>query len=632
MKKLNFLLILALTTLALIYSCSTEEDTSPPPSIITTPKPEPEPTPAPVQYTLTVTAGEGGTVSSSGGTYDEGTSVTITATPNEGYEFIGWEGSDSDSSNLSLTLNTNQNIEAIFGEISRFFKVEVKNGQGEFKIKAWKSEYVDLYYAKIESIPEYGWGLDFYNGDGLDYLSNINQNIKLIRANPIELSNVDKEIKIEINFTRIQDIISGYPYKNLENLSYNKNSYFNKRPFLHKNYDTIYDLVKTITNDFIKINLGGPGSLLLDYNNDGELDLILPTPIYPEGYNPALKRYNVFFFKSNNGYLEWDEENSNYLPGLFFCSDSEVNDFNNDGLMDFFAVGTSDETQPSYDSGFRDYPILYLNQGNSKFEAIEFENFPRNYHHNSTSGDIDNDGDVDIVLLNPGFFSNPGEFPGHLLINDGDGNFERVNMEIEKPIEASGKICQELFDLNNDGYLDLVAFGKSENQFDSNNDSPEYNAMIIHGDGKNFTSKIIPLPDVSSHHRVLDADFYDINLDGFTDIILTRTGINYAGYYIQVIKNLNGIDFEDITNEVISNNVLIHSNEDGNFSDEPLEESWLYIYDSIFSDTDGDGTIEFFFNNVNRFSRRKAGGKQHPYKHWNLINGMFVLRTEFKEF
>ncbi len=85
------LLAISLMVLFSVVQCSAEEDTSPPPSIVTTPKPEPEP-PAPTQYTLTVTAGEGGTVSSNGGTYDEGTSVTITATPNEGYEFVGWTG------------------------------------------------------------------------------------------------------------------------------------------------------------------------------------------------------------------------------------------------------------------------------------------------------------------------------------------------------------------------------------------------------------------------------------------------------------------------------------------------------------------------------------------------------------
>ena len=87
MKKLLYPLAFALATFLILYSCSAEEeDTTPPPSIVATPEPEPQ---APTQYTLTVTTGEGGTVSTEGGTYDEGTEVTITATPEEGYEFVG---------------------------------------------------------------------------------------------------------------------------------------------------------------------------------------------------------------------------------------------------------------------------------------------------------------------------------------------------------------------------------------------------------------------------------------------------------------------------------------------------------------------------------------------------------------
>ena len=74
MKKLYVLSIITLTTVALIYSCSAEEeDTSPPPALV---QPQ-EPEPAPTQYTLTVTAGEGGTVSTEGGTYDEGTRLQL---------------------------------------------------------------------------------------------------------------------------------------------------------------------------------------------------------------------------------------------------------------------------------------------------------------------------------------------------------------------------------------------------------------------------------------------------------------------------------------------------------------------------------------------------------------------------
>tara|TARA_B100001094_G_scaffold256434_1_gene255619 strand:+ start:80 stop:1330 length:1251 start_codon:yes stop_codon:yes gene_type:complete len=92
MKKLSsFLLTIAILSFILVHSCSSEEDDTTAPNVIQTSEPEP---PAPTQYSLTVTAGEGGTVSTEGGTYDEGTEVTITATPSEGYRFIGWEGCD----------------------------------------------------------------------------------------------------------------------------------------------------------------------------------------------------------------------------------------------------------------------------------------------------------------------------------------------------------------------------------------------------------------------------------------------------------------------------------------------------------------------------------------------------------
>lgn len=47
-------------------------------------------------YTLTVTAGEGGTVTG-GGTYESGTTATITATPNDGYRFVKWSDGNTNA-------------------------------------------------------------------------------------------------------------------------------------------------------------------------------------------------------------------------------------------------------------------------------------------------------------------------------------------------------------------------------------------------------------------------------------------------------------------------------------------------------------------------------------------------------
>ncbi|MDA0922715.1 MAG: hypothetical protein O2953_03390 [Bacteroidetes bacterium] len=111
MKKLIYPLVFTLSAFLILYSCSTEEDNAIPPALVKTPEPEP---PAPTQYTLTVSAGEGGTVSTEGGTYDEGTEVTITATPAEGYEFVGWEGNDNQSNSFTISINSNLTIQANF--------------------------------------------------------------------------------------------------------------------------------------------------------------------------------------------------------------------------------------------------------------------------------------------------------------------------------------------------------------------------------------------------------------------------------------------------------------------------------------------------------------------------------------
>ena len=119
MKKLSIhLIFFSLLIVALAFSCSTEvEDTTSTPVVqIPDPEtePEPEPEPVPVEYTLSVSSTDGGTVSSEGGTYDEGAEVTITATANEGYAFIGWDGIDSTNETLTITLNSNLSIEPIF--------------------------------------------------------------------------------------------------------------------------------------------------------------------------------------------------------------------------------------------------------------------------------------------------------------------------------------------------------------------------------------------------------------------------------------------------------------------------------------------------------------------------------------
>lgn len=103
-----------LISFLLIFSCSNEEEDTAAP-LIQTPQSEVEATT--IQYTLTVTSGDGGSVSTNGGTYDEGTEVSITATPSEGYQFTGWEGINSSSEALTIVVDSNQSIQANFEQL-----------------------------------------------------------------------------------------------------------------------------------------------------------------------------------------------------------------------------------------------------------------------------------------------------------------------------------------------------------------------------------------------------------------------------------------------------------------------------------------------------------------------------------
>jgi hypothetical protein len=84
----------------------------------------------PTQYKLTIKASEGGTITpDANGIYNEGATITVTASPNDGYKFMRWKGTDNDSQpngcwagpgkcRASITMNSDRDVEAFFEIIS----------------------------------------------------------------------------------------------------------------------------------------------------------------------------------------------------------------------------------------------------------------------------------------------------------------------------------------------------------------------------------------------------------------------------------------------------------------------------------------------------------------------------------
>ena len=86
-----------------------------------------------LNYNLTVTAGDGGSVDSSGGTYPQGTRLTISALPEEGYSFDKWSGTENSTSNpLNIVLNANENIIANFSLNTYAIEINGTAAKGAF--------------------------------------------------------------------------------------------------------------------------------------------------------------------------------------------------------------------------------------------------------------------------------------------------------------------------------------------------------------------------------------------------------------------------------------------------------------------------------------------------------------------
>ena len=119
--------------------------------------------PPSLNYILSVSAVDGGTVNTSGGEYEQGTSVTLTATPNTGYTFTGWSGNASGTnSSLNITIIGNINVTANFEPIS--YTLTVDSGSGG-AVSSSGGVYDYGTQVTLSAIPDSGYGfVNWSNG------------------------------------------------------------------------------------------------------------------------------------------------------------------------------------------------------------------------------------------------------------------------------------------------------------------------------------------------------------------------------------------------------------------------------------------------------------------------------------
>ncbi|VAW10764.1 hypothetical protein MNBD_BACTEROID03-2555 [hydrothermal vent metagenome] len=120
------------------------------------------------QYTLaTNTIGNGNVgLSPTGDTYDDGTVVNVTATPDAGWRFDGWSGDASGTDNpLSVTMTADKSVTATFSLITATQYTLTTSVMGNGSVSPTGGTFDEGTAVSVTATPDVGWRFDGWSGD-----------------------------------------------------------------------------------------------------------------------------------------------------------------------------------------------------------------------------------------------------------------------------------------------------------------------------------------------------------------------------------------------------------------------------------------------------------------------------------
>lgn len=293
------------------------------------------------------------------------------------------------------------------------------------------------------------------------------------------------------------------------------------------------------------------GYALADFNSDGYIDIMAQK--YIQGTTDI-----EFYFLLNNGddtfYIDNSFFNSNFSSRLG-ARKTIVGDFNNDQRPDVVRISGGHDVL--------DRSNITLSQPNGEYIISELQEVPESEYHGFASGDIDNDGDLDL------FFGSPAQ---GFAYNNGDGSFVWryscdvfLNCPDGLPRENVGTV--EIYDLNNDGNLDLILGGEYNRHI--NQGTTYLNApTIFWGNGSgvydfNNKTEVFNLGDIPSigfgvTGNTDDFVFGDVDGDGLDEIILLFINLNgdQGNHFLEIYVPNQDYEFSNQTNALIPQNII----------------------------------------------------------------------------
>ena len=307
-----------------------------------------------------------------------------------------------------------------------------------------------------------------------------------------------------------------------------------------------------------------------DFNNDGLTDVIYTGVMHAKNHgcsyydrcslqqqDDGIKPQPALYMGSADGKLHYSPElliDNRANKGMSSGRQLLIADYNNDKVLDIYIA---DHGQTHQNQGYRD--SYYLSQPNGTWLESSDTHLSDNnfiaYAHGGATGDIDNDGDMDVVITDWGTF--------WCLMNNGSGFLTK------RQCGGSNAFGLELADMDNDGDLDAI--------FGGNEWGDAFPTGIYWNDGQgNFiTYNSTPLKQHKAWGGIAEVSAWDLDNDGDMDIVYGRERESLKGAAIQIIENLGNKKFKDHGIFPVSN----HND---------------YIMSILFNDLDSDGDYDLY--------------------------------------
>lgn len=566
--------------------------------------------------TATVNPTEGGTVSPTNGQYESGDVTTVTATPNAEYVFEKWTGGATGTSNsVSVTMNGNKSVVANFIKIQYPLTIEIE-GEGtvtETLIKqGLATEYSSGTIIELTAEPSGDWEFVEWTGD----ITSTENPVKITIDGP-------KTVKAKFKKTLIlfQNNYPNYPEINLKSGTILNNLYSHHKAVLSEVIHSKIDIEDGDRRLILKDN----SYRLFDYNNDKKPDLF--------GH---LVKAGPNAFSENGKYFLVDDVFNSFDIKYFdsnrrFDALTELGDFDNDGQIEILVFSAEDHDNNNGQPVAEKIPLSIIDistDGNISIRDVG----PATSNHDLITIDFDNDGDIDIINYEWWMHevSEHHEIP-LVYINDGQGNFE-IKDDLFTLYDSyynhwTGlgdfvRTATDAFDLDNDGYLDLITgFAHPATTWEYRD-----GAEIVWGNSINFdyndrSSKLEIDLDGLNTKEYLGFNFIDFNNDSYFDIISIGDSDGYNGGFIEIYKNNGDRTFTNVTKNLFDT-YKWNSRRNGGII--PI----IYEVDVIDVDKDGDFDLKpnYFRRGSDGRDDKKAIGENF---YWENKGGAFYLKEDY---